>query len=632
VHRLRLSVKLPLLVVLAVLTTAAVGAGAAVGIGRSVLRQAELENNAQRVKVYASAIHFYLDGARATLETTAGLPRIEAFAGSSLGSPARPVSAADEEAVRRRARLVLEHSKVFEYIMLLRADGSVYLLEPRALEAKLSHSDLSFRSWYQDLLHTRKTVISDLVISPVTQAPSVVIATPIHSASGRLVGIWAGALKLEELSRIGSAASGSGPPAQYGYLTDRRGLIIAHQARRYYVENQTDFRSVPAVRAALSGRQGEEQFVNPIEGEEEFGAYMPLPDLGWAAVYATSLQVAFAPLERLTRGIVLSTLVLAVFMGAVGILVARRVAGPIRELSAAARTIGTGEFSQRIEVRSGDEVGQLGEEFNRMAAALAESQSRLTAHAQELEVTVQQRSKALRALEDANRELEAFSYSVSHDLRAPLRAIDGFSRILMEQCAPELSPEAQRHLGIVSDSTRQMGRLVDDLLAFSRLSRQPLKTQRVAPAELVQQSLAELQPAQAGRRMKITVAPLPECDADPRLLKQVFLNLIDNALKFTRRRQVAEIEIGCQVISGENAYFVKDNGTGFDMTYAHKLFGVFQRLHRSDEYEGTGVGLAIVQRIVQRHGGLAWAEAAPDQGATFYFTLEGGHRHGTRSS
>jgi light-regulated signal transduction histidine kinase (bacteriophytochrome) len=175
-----------------------------------------------------------------------------------------------------------------------------------------------------------------------------------------------------------------------------------------------------------------------------------------------------------------------------------------------------------------------------------------------------------------------------------------------------------------------MGLLVDDLLAFSRLSRQPLNTQRVAPAELVQQSLAELQPAQAGRRAKITVAELPECDADPRLLKQVFLNLIDNALKFTRRREVAEIEIGCQVISGENAYFVKDNGTGFDMAYAHKLFGVFQRLHRSEEYEGTGVGLAIVQRVVQRHGGLAWAEAAPDRGATFYFTLEGGHRHGVQ--
>jgi signal transduction histidine kinase len=229
-----------------------------------------------------------------------------------------------------------------------------------------------------------------------------------------------------------------------------------------------------------------------------------------------------------------------------------------------------------------------------------------------------------RQLEAANKELEAFSYSVSHDLRAPLRAIDGFSRILLEEHAQQLSDEAQEYLGLVRDNTQQMGRLVDDLLSFSRLSRQQIKKQIVAPARIVQQCLEDLRGEQNGRRVEITVGDLPSCQADPSLLKQVWFNLLANALKYTRKRDAALVEVGSRCDRpGERTYFVRDNGVGFDMQYAPKLFGVFQRLHRAEDYEGTGVGLAIVHRIVLRHGGRVWAEAQPDQGATFYFTLEG---------
>ncbi|HKA55667.1 MAG TPA: ATP-binding protein [Candidatus Binatia bacterium] len=236
----------------------------------------------------------------------------------------------------------------------------------------------------------------------------------------------------------------------------------------------------------------------------------------------------------------------------------------------------------------------------------------------ELEQRVIERTAQLEA---ANKELEAFSYSVSHDLRAPLRAVDGFSRILLEEYASHLVPTAQRYLQLVRGNVRQMGQLIDDLLAFSRLSRQPLRKQTVAPAALVRRVLADLHAEQAGRRVEIVMGELPPCQADPALLRQVLVNLLANALKFTRRQGRARIEIGCQKSDGKWVYFVKDNGVGFDMRYAHKLFGVFQRLHRAEEYEGTGVGLAIVQRILHRHGGRAWAEAAVDRGATFYFTL-----------
>ena len=236
----------------------------------------------------------------------------------------------------------------------------------------------------------------------------------------------------------------------------------------------------------------------------------------------------------------------------------------------------------------------------------------------ELEQRVVERTAQLEA---ANKELEAFSYSISHDLRAPLRAIDGFSRILTEDYTAQLSDEVVRLLRLVRSNTQQMGRLIDDLLSFSRLSRQPLNKRTVDSADLVHQVLEALQGELEGREVVIRIGELPACQGDLTLLKQVWMNLLSNALKFTCKREVAQIEVGCTEQDGEQIFFVKDNGVGFDMRYADKLFGVFQRLHRSDEFEGTGVGLAIVQRIIHRHNGRVWPEAEPDVGATFFFTI-----------
>lgn len=226
-------------------------------------------------------------------------------------------------------------------------------------------------------------------------------------------------------------------------------------------------------------------------------------------------------------------------------------------------------------------------------------------------------------LEAANRELESFTYSVSHDLRAPLRAIDGFSRILLEEKAAQLDTDSERYLQLVRSNALQMGRLIDDLLRLSRFGRQSLQKQTVAMGDLVRQAIEDLRGEQEGRRIEMVVGDLPPCWADPALLKQVWVNLLSNALKFTRQRPVAHIEVGCRDQGGQTVYFIRDNGVGFDMQYASRLFGVFQRLHSAEEYEGTGVGLAIVQRIIHRHGGRVWAESAVDKGAIFSFTLGG---------
>jgi len=236
----------------------------------------------------------------------------------------------------------------------------------------------------------------------------------------------------------------------------------------------------------------------------------------------------------------------------------------------------------------------------------------------ELEERVQARTAELTS---ANKEMEAFTYSVAHDLRAPLRHIDAFTKILHEDFAANLPAEAQRYLENICKGSRNMSRLVDDLLNLARVGRQELRCQSTSLANLVQEVLADLKGETAGRTIEWNIHPLPTVEADSGLLKQVFANLLANAAKYTRPREVAIVEIGSSEKNGDTEIFVRDNGVGFNMKYADKLFGVFQRLHRAEEFEGTGVGLATVERIIRRHGGSVRAEAAVGQGATFYFTL-----------
>ena len=237
---------------------------------------------------------------------------------------------------------------------------------------------------------------------------------------------------------------------------------------------------------------------------------------------------------------------------------------------------------------------------------------------EELELRVRERTIEL---EEANRELEAFAYSVSHDLRAPLRGIYGYSRLLTMDPDSQLSPEAVELIANIHKYTNAMGTLIDELLNFSRLGRRPVSLQEIPMAAMVREVTARLLANETERQVDVRYGDLPVALADPTLLEQVWVNLIGNALKYTRQRPMAEIEIGSQVQDGMVAYYVRDNGVGFDMKYADKLFGVFQRLHHADEFEGTGIGLANVKRIVERHNGRVWADATVDQGATFYFTL-----------
>ncbi|MGH9144273.1 MAG: ATP-binding protein [Vicinamibacterales bacterium] len=348
--------------------------------------------------------------------------------------------------------------------------------------------------------------------------------------------------------------------------------------------------------------------------------------------------------ERFTLygGVVVAVII---FSGLVAVLLSarlqRHVSRPVLALAETAQIVTRErDYSVRARRFSDDELGQLTDAFNSMLErvqdqdlSLRQGRDRLQhevderARAEEevrtlnadLERRVAQRTEALAA---ANKELESFSYSVSHDLRAPLRHVLGYVELLHQDLKGQLSERAQRYVETIRRASTEMGQLIDDLLAFSRTNRSEMREVVVPLDPLVHATINTLEAATQGRNIAWQIESLPDVIGDPVLLRQVFANLIDNAVKYSRMRDPACIAIGSVAPEdGLAVLFVRDNGAGFDMTYAQKLFGVFQRLHRAEDFEGTGIGLATAQRIVARHGGRIWAESAVDQGATFYLTL-----------
>jgi light-regulated signal transduction histidine kinase (bacteriophytochrome) len=306
---------------------------------------------------------------------------------------------------------------------------------------------------------------------------------------------------------------------------------------------------------------------------------------------------------------------------------------PLSDLTQASEAMAGGEYSRRVNITRRDEIGRLGMAFNAMTERVEHAHRELEERVRQRTATLEETSAILaervRELKDraaelvaVNRELEAFSYSVSHDLRAPLRHIDGFAVLLRESASSSLDADGHRLLGTIIDAATRMGHLIDDLLAFSRVGRKTLERADVSLSPLVREVQQEIMTGANGHLIAWHLHDLPMVRADRSLLRLVFVNLLSNAVKYSSNREKAEIEIG--TVPGaedEIVIFVRDNGVGFDMQYAHKLFGVFQRLHTAEEFEGTGIGLANVRRIVNRHGGRVWAEGALDRGAAFYVSL-----------
>lgn len=296
----------------------------------------------------------------------------------------------------------------------------------------------------------------------------------------------------------------------------------------------------------------------------------------------------------------------------IAILIQRYISKPLLSLVSVMQEVReTSDYKKRTDVNGKDEISILSLEFNNMLEQIQKRDN-------ELELRVKKRTEEL---EFANKELNAFSYSVAHDLKAPLRAINGFSQILKNSYESKLDEEGKNLLKMVIDNSTKLSKLIDDLLEFSKMQKREMVSNAIDMSKTAKDVYDELIVNEKGRTIDFKINPLPPSNGDYAMLKQVWTNLIANALKYTRKKEKAEIEIGSRTTDTEIIYFIKDNGAGFDMAYIGKLFGVFQRLHSAEEFEGNGVGLALVKRIVERHNGKVWAEGKVNEGATFYFSF-----------
>lgn len=411
------------------------------------------------------------------------------------------------------------------------------------------------------------------------------------------------------------------PSQSVSTIFDARTTVVARSRNHeQYVGNQISETLRRLMENTAEG-WGEAQ---TLEGQAVYTAFSRSAASRWGVALGIPRTAVDTPITRSyvisAAGIVLS-LMLGVIMSA---WLARRIAGPIAQLHQAAQAVGRGEVP--AAPRAGiPEVDEVSAALATTALALRASEERLRQLNATLETRVEERTRQLKQsnakLAVSNKELESFSYSVSHDLRAPLRSIDGFSMALLESNAERLDEQGKRHLERVRAAAQRMGQLIDDLLALSRVTRQDFHVGRVDITKIAHKVAGRLRAREPERDVEFVVAPGLAADGDSRLLEIVLENLLGNAWKFTAVRKQARIEVGQERDGDRPVFFVRDNGAGFDMTYAEKLFGVFQRLHTAEEFEGTGVGLATVHRVIQRHNGRVWAEGAVDQGAAFYFTL-----------
>lgn len=463
----------------------------------------------------------------------------------------------------------------FSYIdrvFVAQPDGTLMVDMPE-LPGGVRGRNFQGRDWYQGVSREWRPYISDVYQRAAEpQIHVFAVAVPIKGLDGRIAGILVLQVSLstffEWTRHVDTGSEGS------LYVVDRNGTVAFHPD--YETQLQlVDFSGSPAVRRLLQGRTGVETLPGENPQEDMVVAYGPMPNHGWGLMVMEPEKAVFAAKNALFRRILISDalVILLVFSA---LWMAYRIKG------------------QRIQA-----------ELDREAKARLENEV----------------ARRTQALEEANRELESFGYSVSHDLRAPLRAIDGFSEVLEEDCAEHLDEYGKHKLSRIRENAHRMGMLIDDILRFSRLGRTAVIPGKVDINALVREIIADLQSTTGTDSVHFTVHSLPEAWCDRALMHQVWENLLSNAVKFTGHRQERRVEVGAFEEAGETVYYVKDNGSGFDMEYYDKLFGVFQRLHGMEEFPGTGVGLAIVRRVVTSHGGRIWAQAVVDQGASFFFTL-----------
>ena len=481
------------------------------------------------------------------------------------------------------------------------------LPQPGGKAVNISNTD-----WFRRAQAERRFMVGDPFVGPITGKWVSVLVAPIHDESHALKGFMGLPLDLSAYDPD-IAAAPMAPGTRYGIVSGSGRLIWRNQDPEKLIGK--DVQDTAVVRKTMESKDGDFEGTGS-DAVERFYAVAPIAEANWYAYVGVPLQPIYE--AALRNAIVNSLFGLLLLLGIIGIAiyVARRVANPVLALAGTARALKEGKSDLRAAIDGPREVAEVAAEFNALVDGLQTAGSELRQLNAELEQRVAQRTQDLQG---ANKELERFSYSVSNDLRSPLRAINSFARVLLEDEGERVSEDGKRMLDRIAVNSSKLGQLVDDILEYSRAGRRAVDRAPVDLDKLVVSLADELHAANP--KSSIDVKLLPMAQGDATMLRQIFENLIGNACKFSAGRAHPCIEVGTATERGATVYYVKDNGVGFDMQYAGKLFGTFQRLHRESEFPGTGFGLAIVKQLVEMHGGRVWYDAQPDQGATFYFTL-----------
>jgi signal transduction histidine kinase len=515
-------------------------------------------------------------------------------------------------------RLKAEHT---EYSSIVVADPSGRV---RVSSPHVTHPvDISGDASFQRAVATGGLVVSGYHIDPVTGRPAITVSLPAYDGRNKLVAVQYVAFDPKQFEARLTPSSRT-----VEVLIDGSGTVVARQPAFGPVAGRR-LGEAALVKAMLADKQGTTT-VTEADGVSRQFFFSPISANADQPLY---LAVGFSPNELLAPERRAFTITLTAFgLVAIVVLVIAGIVGtysiyvPTRQLQQAAEKVSEGDLSARVDLAGRtDELGALGREFNEMAAAIEHNVAQTEAARKELDsmnVTLEHQVRRRTAeLEASNKELEAFSYSVSHDLRSPLRAIDGFSQALLEDHGAEIDREARDDLLRIRANATRMGELIDSLLTLSRLSRQEMHVEAFDLTALAVESVAAARQEWPQRDVAVEVEPGMTARGDPALIRIVLDNLLRNAFKFTSKHDPASVVVGSVRKDDETIFFVKDDGAGFDMAYAGKLFGAFQRVHGQAEFPGIGIGLATTARIVHRHGGRIWAEGEIEKGATFFFTL-----------
>lgn len=489
--------------------------------------------------------------------------------------------------------------------------------------------NIADRDYFRAAVATRDFSISDYQIGRVVNKSVVAFGQPVLDDAGAVQGVAFVAIDLMAWFRDMAAGASLPPGASLSLVNDRGTILARHPDPEQWIGKTLPDR--PLLAAIATGPQTGRIEDLGIDGVRRLYVFTPVHASPAGRVYLIAgipSAELYTDANQAFLGGLAGILLVATLVGAAAWFGGSRlILSPVRALTEAARKLGAGDLGARTRLpHTADELGQLAHSFDAMAATLEQrveqlhiAQDKLRQMNEGLERRVAERTVELEA---ANKELEAFSYSVSHDLRAPLRSIDGFSQALAEDYPDKLDDQGKNYVQRVRAATQRMGHLIDDLLQLSRVARADMKRETVDLSTLVMSAVEELREAQPGHTVEVVLQPGLTAEGDPKLLRVLLTNLLNNAWKFTGKIERPCVEFGATRENGKPVYYVRDNGAGFDMQYAHKLFGAFQRLHAMNEFPGTGVGLAIVQRIARRHGGEVRAEGRPGEGATFYFTLQ----------